>query len=524
MGLKFCFFQWRLKMGFNSDPTNIPVQGAIFPYFEESNFSNTISLGIDLFRANPSLRTAIEQDQDAYGIEKKRLRLLDAQWYQDQMQVNEVNLFEASDKLQESSAKIRLSSTKARMDPELVFIFLLIRSYLGSIKAERSITFIKESKFIDILLGNYGLAKVPGASTILDQLNALSDKTTAMLLKASIKLASSELDIRKVYIDSTRISANSSWPTESTTISQLLTRISHSFSMLREDNILVNLPVTRQDLLGKILSAVKSIALDGGKKGSKKRREKRYKEIIKAARKLIKAFKAARSRIDSKIKTLKPSLLARVESIVELIEVDLHNVELCVENAHSRVIVGEQVPAESKVLGCADQDAQIIAKGETPLVFGYKPQIARSEQGFILAVVVPEGAKSDQSLAVPVVEEVIENIGNIPEAVSFDDGYTDKTVLKTLKQNGIGKVSFSGSRAKNLLPEEDYKSRDFQILRNERSMVESTMSQLKGFFDLERFSRRGLHGVTQELQGVATYHNLSLLAKLRKKANEKIAA
>lgn len=499
------------------------VQGVLFPIHEESNFCEAITMGLELYHSKPSIGAAIARDQDRLGLEKKRLRTLDAKWLDAQANTSGIKLIEEEENQAEQMMGKLLHTTKPRMDPEVVFIFVLVRSYLGSIKGEHAATFIKESMFLRNLLREYGLHKVPSASTILDQLNALSDETSTMLLQATIEMASQEVDIKKVYIDSTRISADSTWPTESVTILQLLLRVNHGFEMLRDDQICVNLPSDRWELLSEITSAAKSIALDMGKKGSKCRRNRYYKVIFKAAKKLIKYFGAGYSRIGDKLQLLKPSVRERALAIAEMIEVDLHNADLCVQNAKSRVVKDKKVPAESKVLGCADPDAEIIAKGEKPLVFGYKPQIARSEQGFILSVLVPRGAASDQSMAVPITKDVIENLQKVPEAASFDDGYTDKDVLEKLTLLGIEKVSFSGSRAKRLLPEEDYESEFFQQLRNERSMAESTMSVLKCFFDLGRFRRRGLSAVTQELQGVATYHNLSLLAKIRRKDAKKKA-
>lgn len=504
---------------------NTPIQGSLFPRIEESNFSNTILFGLEVFRLKPQLRQLIEADQDAHGIEKKRLREADAKWEAEQRRSGQESLFTPQEEVSKEDANAEiLSKTKPRLDAELVFTFFLVRAYLGGIKSERQRTFLKDSKFLESHLLQYGLLKTPGPSTILDNLNLLSEKTTEELYKATVDFASAEVQIKRVYVDSTRVSADSAWPTDSRTIFDLLKRVHSGFQILRGQDIKVNLPSDDSELLTLIQSAAKSIALCGGKKGANKERKKQYKLIFKFAKKLIAYFSQACDRIASKISALKPSSKEWAESVTELIRVDLHNVELCIANAENRILKGEKVPAESKVLGISDPDAEMIAKGQKPLVFGYKPQVARSEQGLIVGLIVPQGAATDQSMAVPITTQACENIGYLPTAASFDDGYTDENVREQLQKLGIETVSFSGGKGKALLSDEEYESQLFQSLRNERSWVESTMSTLKVFFDLDRFHRRGLTAVTQELQAVASYHNLSLLAKRRKKAQKQAAA
>ena len=499
-----------------SKSANISVQGSLFPVLEESNFSDTILLGIEHFRSKPELAELISKDQDRHGLEKKQIREADAKFERDKLLANQPELLSDNQdsQLQEPTKLLR---TKSRMDPEVVFIFVLVRAYLGGIKAERHAMFIKDSKFLDALLRQYGHSKCPATSTILDQLNLLSMETTEALIKSTVQLASQEFDIKKIYFDSTRIAADSAWPTESQTIMKLIQRARNGFLLLREQDINVNLPSYVDQEIDDIKSAAKSIALGMGKKDAIKKRKELYREISKSGSKLIRALNDAQSRIESKARHLKPSLKLWAESISEYIQVDLSNAELCIQNAKTRVLKGEKVPNESKVLSLSDPDAEMISKGSKPTIFGYKPQVARSERGFIVGLIVPQGASSDQSMGLPIAEQAIANTGVIPKAVSFDDGYTDSKLLEALKELSIEQVSFSGAKGKKLLPEEDYQSRTFQKLRNERSWVESTMAILKDFFDLHRFHRRGLEAVTQEIQAVACFHNLSLIAKLRKK-------
>jgi IS5 family transposase len=253
--------------------------------------------------------------------------------------------------------------------------------------------------------------------------------------------------------------------------------------------------------------------LISGKKDSKNEIKKLYKSIIKISKKLQSVFSEAVERAFSKIGDILPSLKHSLESLCEFIRLDLHDIELCRTNARKRIVENQIVPAEDKVLSISDDDAEIIPKGSKELVFGYKPQIGRSEKGFIVSVIVPQGAASDSDQMRAITDFAIKNTSVIPEVLSYDDGYTNKKERENYLNEGIKVVSFSGSKGKKLTSEV-WDDDEYLAARNERSMAESTMSVLKGYFGLHRFSRRGIEAVTQELLTASIFHNLRLLAKL----------
>ena len=81
-----------------------------------------------------------------------------------------------------------------------------------------------------------------------------------------------------------------------------------------------------------------------------------------------------------------------------------------------------------KVLSISDPDVAYIQKGGRIPVIGYKPQIARSGNGFICGHITPRGNASDSSMFMPTLNHVIANTLVIPSIVSVDDGYTSQQV------------------------------------------------------------------------------------------------
>lgn len=259
----------------------------------------------------------------------------------------------------------------------------------------------------------------------------------------------------------------------------------------------INLPKEVAELLKQIEKSAKAIALGMGAKGAEKKRKKEYRKILKLQKKLQKHYCNAIIRLQAKLSSTDqlPSLDLRLENIIEQMSVDLHNVELCANNAQLRVIEGGKVAAEQKVLGVSDSDAEMISKGKTPVVFGFKPQVARSLAGFIVAIEVPPGAASDNLMAEEIVKSCIKNTESTPKLVSFDDGYSSLENRSDIEDLGVELVSFSGSKGKIVTPEDLWDSKEHLSARNKRSMAESTMAVLKRDFGKERFSRRGIDSV-----------------------------
>ena len=86
----------------------------------------------------------------------------------------------------------------------VVLVFLSLRGYFGGYKDSKTATTQAESRTLEILFVNFGM-KMPGASTILDNINAVTPATLDLNLDAQIKLATFEKldDFKELVFDST---------------------------------------------------------------------------------------------------------------------------------------------------------------------------------------------------------------------------------------------------------------------------------------------------------------------------------
>ncbi|MAD81194.1 MAG: hypothetical protein CMJ50_10170 [Planctomycetaceae bacterium] len=121
---------------------------------------------------------------------------------------------------------------------------------------------------------------------------------------------------------------------------------------------------------------------------------------------------------------------------------------------------------------------------------------------------------------VPLIDEVHQRTGVLPKWVSVDDGYASAQGRATLLEEGVEEVSISGSKGKQLIPEEEWNSELYQQLRRGRSAVESLIFVLKHCFAFGRLRRRGLEEVRAELLEKVIAYNFVRMGLVRQAQQE----
>jgi hypothetical protein len=413
---------------------------------------------------------------------------------------------------------LELGVGRERMPAVMVLLFALIRGYKGGFKDRKTASDLSESRTLQIILESFGLS-MPGASTILDNVNAVTPATLELIVDAQIAtvLAENLDDFKTLTFDSTSVSGNTAFPTDSGTITNLCFRIEHILRTLSKHGISLKLPSIMNELLTSISELHKRIQFSVGKKNSAKLRAKHYRKIMKIARKARQHLLKAQERAVAKLAVLDviPSQKRIVTKLVEDAAQDLEDLRVTIINTDKRINKELKVPVDEKVVSISDPDAAMIVKGQRDPKVGYKPQIGRSESGFVTAIIVPKGNASDSGQLRPIVEQAMKRSGVLADVLSLDDGYTNGKDRDHFKSLGINVVSFSGSKGKNLIPAEDYDSKPYLQARNDRSAVESLMFTLKHNHDMDCVMRRGINNVRSELLEKVIAYNIFRLIKLR---------
>ncbi len=171
--------------------------------------------------------------------------------------------------------------------------------------------------------------------------------------------------------------------------------------------------------------------------------------------------------------SLPPTRRELLKRVLSQIRRDIADAKRVVEYAHDRVFHEKKLPSTQKVLSLSDGSAAYIKKGSRNPVIGYKPQLVRSENGFVTSLIVPQGNAADSIELAPAIGDSIKRTGVISELISTDDGYASAKGRKEVLGMGVKQISISGAKGKKLSTPEDREREAYREARRNRSAVES---------------------------------------------------
>jgi IS5 family transposase len=469
----------------------------------------------NLARQFPEVLKSIAADQDRVALAKKKLRCEQKAWSE--------RMTEPLPGMEEfASAEVTagaLGQGRPRMDPEVVLVFFVIAHYFTSVYSGVAAERLLDSLSVYRFLAGKGIA-MPGLRTIGDNVNAVSTETRRRILQCQMTLAAKEEldDFGEICGDSTSCAANTRWPTDSGLIYRLISRVFRDSQKLER----FSLRNFRVHWMNRWLEELKKLdfAINVAKGGRERR--KLYRRYLKISGKAVchlgdEALALHGRAVSSE---LPPVLKARLRRQWNRIHQDIHDICNVWQQCQDRVLEGRRVKSSERVLSLADRTAAYILKGDRSPVVGYKPQLGRSRNGLITALLVPEGNRADSEMLVPLVSDAIENTGVVPHLGSFDDGYTSGAGLRALQDLGVRDVSFSGAKGRKLLGDDQWGRDLLKEARRNRSAVESVIFCLKHCHEFGTLRRRGIDAVRDELMGKAIVYNFCRILILRKRQRE----
>ena len=324
-------------------------------------------------------------------------------------------------------------------------------------------------------------------------------------------------DFSEVYIDSTDTAANTSYPTDVSILYKLIDRTYRSFLLLGKE---FNFPCLSDGWLHKRLKNMNGhlafISMNVGKRGVKGKVKEKFKAFAVLAQNCINSFFEEQERLTVSWETsqLPPDKGIALDTLWYKIDEDLNDAFYVLYYAELLVHDNIKLPSREKILSISDCDAAYIQKGQRYPTIGYKPQIARSGNGFICGYLLPAGNTADSEMLVPTVLNVYQTTDIMPLLVSTDDGYASEKGVKVLKEEcRIPTVSINGSKGKKLTFQ-DWDTTSYAEARRNRSAVESSMFTLKYRHGFGRMRRRGIEAVeAEQLEKVIAYNFIHMIKK-----------
>ena len=498
------------------------LPGNLFLPVPDTDFRDYLEELDEVLRFAPEIVAAIEQDLDTHARKKKHLRMEDRRFFESHTgDLPDLDIRERTIVADE----LTLAVGRPRMPGDAVYLFLMLRGFLGSLSSKSAQRFLRESISLHALLQEREL-NMPGWTTILENVNLVSLATRELILDKQIELVVKESldDFKESTIDSTAVKANSSWPTDGKILTGMLSRAHRLGQKLH----VLGLEDFREGWVPRWLDEMDKlefqICLSAGKPHSRGKLKKHYRKLLRKGGQAADSLSRELAGLEEglEMNSLPPSSREFLKRVLERIRNDIADAKRVVEYAADRVFHGKQLPSTEKVLSLSDGSAGYIKKGGRDPVIGYKPQLVRSENGFVTSLMVPQGNAADSIKLVPAIRESIERTGVIAELVSTDDGYASAKGRDQLLKMGVKILSISGAKGNKLTDPEDWDSDAYRDARRNRSAVESLMFTIKDGFEFGELGRRGIDAVRDELLEKVLAYNCYRITLMKKRRLEKL--
>ena len=189
-------------------------------------------------------------------------------------------------------------------------------------------------------------------------------------------------------------------------------------------------------------------------------------------------------------------------------------IERIIWQTERRVLHGETVAANEKIVSLFEPHADIIVKGRRQVEYGHKLNLTTGRSGLILDLVIEAGNPADSERFLPMLERHIAFYGEAPRQAAADGGYASRLNLSQAKALGVHDMAFhkkAGLRIKDMVKSNWV----YRKLRNFRAGIESGISCLKRAFGLARCVWRGLDHFKAYVWSSAVAYNLALFARLK---------
>jgi hypothetical protein len=494
-----------------------------------SDLNAFVNQSIEIAHSHPHLIDEIDGDLDLHGLKKKAEREADRRFFEEQNPCFDV----LEDSLPPLTCSLELEGGRPRMPAIVVFVLLLLRGWIGGPKSSQFQLILSESITLHSFFEEHG-CKVPGASTVSENINAVRNRTLDRILSAQLAhVYSEDLDsFEDVLIDSTSVDASSKYPTDSGLMASLAMRMTGVFERLKKlklglPNWLRRKAVTQASKIAEEIELnAKRIGMLSGKRNVKTQRKALYAKIYTRTARLARVFTPLLSMLQEAIGeiSLPPSKAKVVQGLLAQCQQDLESIGKISDYSRQRVFRDKQAPAEEKIYSISDEDAAIIKKGGWDDTLGYRPQLAFSGNGLLIAHCLPVGNAADSGQLREVLEASERNTGVVPKRVTLDDGYSNGKVRNEFLAKYEGKIevfSFAGAKGRQIIDKELYESEDYRKARSDRSAAESRVFTLKFNHGYQEVMRRGQEHVEHEQLTKGLAYNIRRIIWLKElKARE----
>jgi len=268
-----------------------------------------------------------------------------------------------------------------------------------------------------------------------------------------------------------------------------------------------------------------------GQKGRKKQRKKAYRRLIQHTQRVIGHFQGhvKKGRQLGAFDTLEsPVQYARFRMMLEEWERLQPWMERAMKQARCRVLKGEVIPNQDKLLSLWEEHSRVIVRGKAgkPAEFGHKVTFWESREGMLVCGGIYETGNPSESQILRAELEQLKAQGLVLESISLDRGYWDQKTLGEIEQTTGTRVYCPKKGKKSSQRAELEASEEFRAQQRFRVGIEGSLSVLVRRHALRRARLKGWEGFQRHVHlGIIGMNLLRLLDwKHRRLAEEAAAA
>jgi transposase, IS5 family len=238
-----------------------------------------------------------------------------------------------------------------------------------------------------------------------------------------------------------------------------------------------------------------------------KQRKPLYKQLLKTTHKVL-------GYATNALVTLSQDMTAdiRVLGIINEIKHFTTLTQRVIDQTERRVIHGETVPAQEKIVSIFEEHTDIIIKDRRETHYGHKICLTGGASNLILDCVILEGNPADTDLVEQMLDRQQQIYGRYPLKVALDGGFASKDNLIKAKERKIKDVCFAKKRGLEKIDmcRSEYV---YNKLRRFRAGIESGISWLKRSFGLTRCTWKGFRSFKCYVLASVVAANLLTMAR-----------
>jgi IS5 family transposase len=244
----------------------------------------------------------------------------------------------------------------------------------------------------------------------------------------------------------------------------------------------------------------------------KEQRKKPYRNLLRATEEVRQMGLRIRGQLSAPPFELAPHEALVAQSLVARFDHFLALTEQVIDQTRRRVLRGESVPAEEKVVSIFEPHTDIIRKDNRETLYGHKICLSVGASSMILDCTVLRGNPPDSSLATSMVDRQVDLYNRPPRQVAFDGSFSSKANLKAIQEANVDDVAFSKHRGITI-SEMARSTWVYKQLRRFRAGIEGVISFLKRAFGLGRCTWRSWPSFQSYVWGSILACNLLIMAR-----------